>query len=333
MRRALRPLRLSLLTLALFGLTVAPLYLLWLTPEMFNLGLIAVGPGRLPQPARAGRGPLRRRDLLEALQPVRGPAPGRRPSCPGFGAGRKRFLAARSASRCGGGPCSSARPALLFALNFAVTGEVNYQGGERKTFYGLFPFEARPDGTKVTFGNSGIWMTTDHLGPARGGPRRGEGVAAHGAAAAARGDARILLRNLGYFWVGRFGGVVGYFLPALVAVVAFPSPRARAPRAAGWPWPPSAVSWIFYIWMIPDNWYGGGGHGGQPLLPEPAAAGRVPVVPAGAREWPVAAAGVVCAPGSLFLAPFSSRPLRTRSTPASTPRAEPFGGFLPSSPC
>ena len=30
----------------------------------------------------------------------------------------------------------------LYALNAAFTGELNYQGGERKTFYGRFPFDA-----------------------------------------------------------------------------------------------------------------------------------------------------------------------------------------------
>src|SRR4029434_10747613 len=54
----------------------------------------------------------------------------------------------------------------LFAVNAAITGELNYQGGERKTFYGRFPEEVGVDGQRVTFGNSGFWMTTDQLGPA-----------------------------------------------------------------------------------------------------------------------------------------------------------------------
>src|SRR6185369_11488684 len=51
---------------------------------------------------------------------------------------------------------------VLFGLNKAITGEMNYQGGERKTFYGTFPFETQA----VTFGNSGIWATTNELGAA-----------------------------------------------------------------------------------------------------------------------------------------------------------------------
>ena len=48
--------------------------------------------------------------------------------------------------------------AALFALNIAVTGDWNYQGGERKTFYGEFPGDVRTrDGVpeKVTFGCEG----------------------------------------------------------------------------------------------------------------------------------------------------------------------------------
>jgi hypothetical protein len=56
---------------------------------------------------------------------------------------------------------------LLFGANAAVTGEANYQGGaERKTFYGTFPFEWDAERQReTTFGNSGIWMSTNQLGP------------------------------------------------------------------------------------------------------------------------------------------------------------------------
>ena len=66
------------------------------------------------------------------------------------------------------------------------------------------------------------------------------------------------LLNLGYFWVGRFGGVLAYFFPAVCALGLFllGGPRDRA----GWLALSAIVaSWLAYIWMIPDNWYGGGG--------------------------------------------------------------------------
>ena len=52
----------------------------------------------------------------------------------------------------------------LFGANVLVTGELNYQGGERKTFYGDFPFERKGD-RDYTFGNTGITMSTNTVGP------------------------------------------------------------------------------------------------------------------------------------------------------------------------
>ena len=46
------------------------------------------------------------------------------------------------------------------ASNWVATGELNYQGGERKTFYDRYPFDPG-----VTFDSAGVWMTTDHVGP------------------------------------------------------------------------------------------------------------------------------------------------------------------------
>src|SRR5262249_26918783 len=149
--------------------------------------------------------------------------------------------------------------ALLFAANKAVTGELNYQGGERKTFYGTFPFEIETStGKAVTFGNRRIWMTPAHLGA----PVEGTaGDKAPGRTGPLRDPVEIrlsFLRNLGYFWVGRFGGVLAYFLPALAAVVLF---VAAGPRDAegGLALAALVVSYLFYIYEIPDNWYGGGG--------------------------------------------------------------------------
>jgi hypothetical protein len=142
--------------------------------------------------------------------------------------------------------------AALFGVNRLITGEMNYQGGERKTFYGTLPFESHG----VTFGNSGQWMTTDQLGPLVEG--RDEATRRTGPARAASEYREAFLRNLGYFWVGRFAGALPYYAPAVLALLAFVllGPRDRA----GWlALAALAVSWLFYIWMIPDNWYGGGG--------------------------------------------------------------------------
>ena len=101
-------------------------------------------------------------------------------------------------------------------------------------------------------------MTTDQLGPLVEGPTRRSRPAAPdrcGRRDELRGS---FVRNLGYFWVGRFGGVAGVLLPRLLALVLF---LAAGPRDAdGWLAVAAlVVSYLFYIWMIPDNWYGGGG--------------------------------------------------------------------------
>src|SRR5262249_37759070 len=189
--------------------------------------------------------------------------------------------------------------------NKAVTGELNYQGGERKTFYGTFPFEIETSTGKAgTFGNSGIWMTTDPLGALVEGQDEDK---ASGRTGPLRDPVEIrlsFLRNLGYFWVGRFGGVLAYFLPALAAVLLF---VAAGPRdgEGGLALAALVVSYLFYIHEIPDNWYGGGGTVGNPhflnLRPRP-----VILVPRG-REWLVAASGVVGA--TLFVGPILAAPL------------------------
>jgi hypothetical protein len=110
----------------------------------------------------------------------------------------------------------------------------------------------------VTFDSAGVWMTTDHLGPLVAGRDEGEQTGRVAPPRAASELRRSFLLNLGYFWVGRFGGALPYFpgvgAAALLFLVA--GPRERH----GWlALVALAVSWLGYILIIPDNWYGGGG--------------------------------------------------------------------------
>jgi hypothetical protein len=235
--------------------TTAPLYLVWPTPELFTLAFVAAG-------LFAWR---RQRPVLAAV--LLGIATYTKPynlwlALP---LGVEPLLAVCRASWWPGlreslrrGVVMAAVVVGLFALNAAITGELNYQGGERKTFYGRFPEEVGADGQRVTFGNSGFWMTTDQLGPAVEGEDAAAASARTGPPRSSHELEVSFLRNFYYFWVGRFGGALAYFLPAVVALVVF---LARGPRsAAGWLAVASlAVSWLFYNRQIPDNWYGGGG--------------------------------------------------------------------------
>jgi hypothetical protein len=307
-------------SVALFLTTVTPVYLVWPAPEVFNVGVIAAGLVAW----RRGH-PLAAAVLLGiaiyskpynlwlaiplGVAPLLGwPEREDRPAPAGFG---RRLL--ESAKR---GAVLAATTAGLFAVNAAVTGEMNYQGGERKTFYGDFPFERK--GTRdVTFGNSGIWMSTNTAGPAVEGEDAAQGLGAE-PPRSARELRASFLRSLWTFWIGRFGGAAPYFLPFVVALVLFLAWRPRdrfgwlAVAALG-------VSYLFYLEMIPDNWYGGSGTIGNRyflnLVPL-----AVFLVPRGGAAW-VAAAGLL---GLVFTGPMLRRPLVHSLQPGHHALSRPF---------
>jgi hypothetical protein len=255
MRRSAAPLPAAAVTLALFLAGVTPVYLVWPAPEVFNLALTAAGLAawRLERPLLSavllGIATYSKPYNLWlaiplGIEPLMGAA--------ALPWARRLLESARRAL------VHAATVLLLFGANAAITGEANYQGGaERKTFYGTFPFEW-DDGAQreTTFGNSGIWMSTNQLGP------RVEGrdeVAASQGAEPPRSGREIrdsFLWNLLYFWIGRFGGALAYFPPMVLALVLFLTVGPRS-RAGGLALVALVVSFLFYISMIPDNWYGG----------------------------------------------------------------------------
>jgi hypothetical protein len=293
---------------ALLFLTVAPLYLVWPTPEVLGLGLITGGlaawlegrpllaallfgvAGYLKPPNILMAAPLG----LEPLLPRRGeglvsPALGRR-----AGEALRRGLVLVGTTAC------------LYGLNAIATGELNYQGGERKTFYGRFPFDA----SGASFDDSGSWMTTNQLGPLVEGKDEGLVSPRTGPARDPREILESFGWNLAYFWIGRFGGALPYFFPAVTALALF---VLRGPRERpGWLALVAVVlSWLAYIWIIPDNWYGGGGSVGNRyflnLLP-----GFLFLVPKG-RERLLAVLGLLAA--AVFLAPVLTSPVHNSLRP------------------
>ena len=243
-------------SVALGLLTVAPVYLVWPTPEILGFALVtaalaawAAGRPLLSAALFGVAGYLKPPNVLMAA-PL-----GIEPLLPAAG---ERWLGPSLARRIGAslrrGAVLAATAACFYAANAGFTGELNYQGGERKTFYGRFPLDA----TGATFDGAGIWMTTNQLGPLVAGRDEEKVTAASGPARDAGEIRESFLWNLGYFWVGRYGGVLAYFFPALAALGLFllPGPRDRA----GWlALTAVSASWLAYIWIIPDNWYGGGG--------------------------------------------------------------------------
>ena len=138
--------------------------------------------------------------------------------------------------------------AALFALNIAVTGEWNYQGGERKTFYsagdgrfrGGFPHQ-----------DSGTTFDSVGLGSVGGGSF----------AVLFTRDAllEVFPHNLGYFLFGRHAGFAIYFFPGLMAVLLF---LAATRDRAMWQWLTliaGAGTAVVLLLYMPFTWSGGGG--------------------------------------------------------------------------
>jgi hypothetical protein len=295
LRRRDDPLSAAAGTLALVALGVGPVYLLWETPELLNLGL-----------ATAGLVAFRRdRPLLSAV--LLGLAAYSKPTHLALALPLVLAPLVGSAGGWASRMVESARRAAVlgavvaagFGAGFILTGELNYQGGERKTFYDRYPFEPG-----VSFDSAGVWMTTDHVGPlvaGRDAHAQPDRVAPPRAPAELR---RSFLLNLGYFWVGRFAGALPY-LPGFVAVTLLfllLGPRERdgwlALRAV-------AAAWLGTILLIPDNWYGGGGTIGNRYL-----LGFVPLglllLPRGRGRAAAVCAGLVSA---VLLAPVLLSPI------------------------
>jgi hypothetical protein len=125
--------------------------------------------------------------------------------------------------------------------------------------------------------------------------------------------------NLGYFWVGRFGGALPYFFPAVLGLLLY---LARGPREApgGLALLALGVSYLFYIAMIPDNWYGGTGTLGNRYFLNLLPLGLY-LVPRGSERW-VAVAGFAAA--ASFLAPVFLEPMRHSLRPGDHALRQPF---------
>ncbi len=137
----------------------------------------------------------------------------------------------------------------LFGINTAVTGEWNYQGGERNTFYKDFPFFDADSGFDVGMTRATDRVLTEVIFDWAPNP----GSLLHYV------FPTVLAHNLAWFWIGRHSGVVPYFFPAAFALACFLSPRARR---EWWQWMVCAVALteilVLIIW-IPYNYFGGAG--------------------------------------------------------------------------
>ena len=231
--------------------SIVPVYYVWITPEVFNVSLVfaamffwaykETGAAR-PGGFLAGRGS----DLLAAalvgvvtfskvfhavlIAPMVLVAAWRRQWARAFVMGAL-FVVVTSG---------------LFGVNAAITGDFNYQGGERKTFYSSvgFPFANE----RETFGAIGqihgrsnaLWDTLVN-----------------------RNTLRVLGYNAGYFFFGRYSGLVPYFFPGVLALAAF-LVRRRSQHL--WQWglvATLALAMFATLFITPYTWAGGGGSVGN----------------------------------------------------------------------
>jgi hypothetical protein len=226
--------------------SVVPVYFVWLTPEVFNFSLVLVAlflwtyKEVSPAPARflASRwsdyAAAALIGVLTFSKPTHAPliaplvllAVRRREWGRAFACGLV-FLAASAG---------------LFAANAAITGEFNYQGGYRKTFYSSigFPFANERETFESigeVHGRSDVLVDT----------------------LANTHTLTVLRHNVWYFLAGRYSGLLPYFFPAAIALALF---LLRRRTQAFWQWLLLAavgIEVLTFLLITPYTWSGGGG--------------------------------------------------------------------------
>lgn len=122
---------------------------------------------------------------------------------------------------------------LLFGINKALTGDWNYQWGERKGFGREFPLLD----SKANFDSVGSQATRSSL--------------------EIKADPLLLVRNCYYFFIGRFGGIVPHFFGVILAMYLFfrgkKDLRLYLLLAA------FCIQQFFYFIFLTDNYLGGMG--------------------------------------------------------------------------
>lgn len=244
-----------ILAAAFIMATVVPVYYVWITPELFNFAVVffayfcwlykevAVAE-HMPRPMRwlaGGRG-----DLVAAA--LLGIATFSKPTnAPLIIPVVVYLLWRRRAGRAVmAGLLFVVVAAGFFAANVGISGEWNYQGGDRKTFSWEFPFQT----PQATFDS----VNTKAMGrdEALTGVLFNESVF--------WGNLRD---NLRWYFVGRYSGLIAYFAPAVFALLAFLAGARRRPL---WQWLVlgSAVAQILlFVISLPYTWFGGGGSVGN----------------------------------------------------------------------
>ena len=174
---------------------------MWLTPELFNLCLVFLGAFFWLYKERAESPPLLLRgvtsDLIAAA--IWGAVTYSKPNnlfliVPFLAliAWRRQWLRGLKVGLTYGLVLGG-----LFMANLLITGDMNYQGGERKTFSGTYPYQL----PHLNFDNTGLDMRTDVIYTHQ--------------------PWDIVAHDVVFFYFGRFSGIAIYFFPAAAAMLLF----------------------------------------------------------------------------------------------------------------
>ena len=234
-----------LFTLAFVGAACVPVYLVFLTPEIFYFSLVffayflwlykEVAP---PDGIRFLRGGGS--DVCAAV--LLGVATYSKPSHALLIGPIVLMLFWRRRYRSGllvGAVCV-ATTAGLFGVNALSSGEFNYQGGDRKTFIGRYPFDSS---TEDAWDRRGLEMSTNDSD----------------AGNVLQDFTNRFAHNVEYFLVGRHFGFVPYFFPGVVAIVFWLASRDRLQPWRVLAFLAVAGSAVALLVFFPYTWSGGGG--------------------------------------------------------------------------
>ena len=235
--------------LAFFGASVVPAYVVFLTPEIFNLTLVAVAYFLwLYKEVSPARSTVLRGDWSNVAAAVLlAIATYMKPTHLPLAAPLVLFLWWRRRLLHGAivGVAFTAVTGGLFFGNAVVSGEFNYQGGDRSTFYERFPF----DGSQPDAWDRRVLVTTNDADTA---------VVLERAALVNR-----FAHNVKYFFIGRHFGFVPYFFPAVVALFAWALSRDRFLAWRTLNVIGVAGSALVLLLFLPYSWSGGGGPPGN----------------------------------------------------------------------
>ena len=242
-------------TLAFVGATIVPVYGVFLTSDVFNFALVFFAYfswlyKEVARPAGQERAGVARSDIAAAI--LLGLATFSKPlNVLLIGPivlllwWRRRYWAGLVV-----GVVFAVSVAALFGINALSSGEFNYQGGDRRTFYSKFPFDS-PENT---------W---NHLAETRGSVEMTTNDSDAGSVLDSSEFVNRFGHNLEYFLIGRHFGFIPYFFPGFVALVWWLASRSRSDPWRVLAFLGLAASTLVLLVFFPYTWSGGGGPPGN----------------------------------------------------------------------